>query len=116
MDLSSYDQQTLARWWCEFNSYRWPIDFLKPEPPGFRRLGDFERYKLPAFRRAFAAVEAAVPTEVALAYWKGPYRMEYEERMGAAISAASRRLGLPGDLIEVITAADHYIQGRSDRP
>jgi hypothetical protein len=72
--LSGYDRETLCRWWCDLNAFRWPEDFPEPEPPGWAGMAEWARYDSAGFCRAWRAVNAAVPLAEALAYWRGPYR------------------------------------------
>jgi hypothetical protein len=69
-DLSAYPRETLARWWCELNTFRWPSDFPTPAPAGWDGLRDLEKYRLPGAMAAWAAV---IPRAEALAYWNGPF-------------------------------------------
>lgn len=38
MDLSSYDRETLIRWWWSFNSFIWPGDFPQAVPPEWKTM------------------------------------------------------------------------------
>lgn len=70
MDLSSYDQTTLAGWWCDLNSFNWPPDFPLPEPPGWRDLTDKAKHRHVDGRIAWHAVNDAVDHGLAHAEWQ----------------------------------------------
>jgi len=73
LDLTGYSRDTLARWWCQMNVFRWPPDFPEPEPPDWPRMSDRQKHQSPEGRRAWRAINSACPESDALAYWRGPF-------------------------------------------
>jgi hypothetical protein len=74
IDLSTYDQTTLARWWCELNIYRWPADFPIPKPEGWDAETEDQKWYRDELQTAWDLVTRAVDREDALAYWNGPFQ------------------------------------------
>jgi hypothetical protein len=74
IDLSTYDQTTLSRWWCELMTFRWPADFPLPRPEGWDGMNPTQRDCCDDMWSAFQLVKNAVSLEAALAYWRGPYQ------------------------------------------
>jgi hypothetical protein len=74
-DFGGYDPQMLARWACNLEIFRWPVDFPVSPPAGWNAMNHRARIlRCPEVERAYEAVAAAVPRDVVMAYWDGPFR------------------------------------------
>jgi hypothetical protein len=78
VNISEYPQETLARWWCQFNRFEWPEDFPYPEPPSWHSLTNRERHYDARGRNAWAAINAVVDKDLALKLWREQHPLPEE--------------------------------------